>query len=148
VSLDELQRLESEHVIGTYARLPVEFVRGEGSWLWDSEGNQYLDLLCGISVTNLGHCHPRVVEAEPLDGDARAADALAGIPGVASAHWSPERRAAELALAPSADARAVMGAAMAATPLMHVALRRTTLDDVFVELVGEAAPPSEESGNG
>lgn len=63
MSLDELQRLESQHVIGTYARLPVEFVRGEGSWLWDSEGNEYLDLLCGISVTNLGHCHPRVVEA-------------------------------------------------------------------------------------
>jgi predicted acetylornithine/succinylornithine family transaminase len=63
VSLDELQRLESQHVIGTYARLPVEFVRGEGSWLWDEEGNEYLDLLCGISVTNLGHCHPRVVEA-------------------------------------------------------------------------------------
>jgi len=63
VSLDELQRLESQHVIGTYARLPVEFVRGEGSWLWDAEGNEYLDLLCGISVTNLGHCHPRVVEA-------------------------------------------------------------------------------------
>jgi acetylornithine/N-succinyldiaminopimelate aminotransferase len=63
VSLDELQRLESQHVIGTYKRLPVEFVRGEGSWLWDPEGNEYLDLLCGISVTNLGHCHPRVVEA-------------------------------------------------------------------------------------
>ena len=63
MSLDELQRLESQHVIGTYARLPVEFVRGEGSWLWDAEGNEYLDLLCGISVTNLGHCHPRVVEA-------------------------------------------------------------------------------------
>ncbi|MFM9128203.1 MAG: aspartate aminotransferase family protein, partial [Solirubrobacterales bacterium] len=63
MSLDELQRLESQHVIGTYARLPVEFVRGEGSWLWDEEGNEYLDLLCGISVTNLGHCHPRVVEA-------------------------------------------------------------------------------------
>jgi ABC-2 type transport system ATP-binding protein len=91
---------------------------------------------------------PRVVEAEPLDGDVRAADALAGIPGVASAHWSPERRAAELALVPGADARAVMGAAVAAMPLRHVALRRTTLDDVFVELVGEAAPPSEESGNG
>ena len=63
MSLDELQRLESQHVIGTYARLPVEFIRGEGSWLWDAEGNEYLDLLCGISVTNLGHCHPRVVEA-------------------------------------------------------------------------------------
>jgi hypothetical protein len=41
-----------------------------------------------------------------------------------------------------------MGAAVASMPMRHVALRRTTLDDVFVELVGEAAPPSEESGNG
>lgn len=63
MSLDELQRLESQHVIGTYKRMPVEFVRGEGSWLWDSVGERYLDLLCGISVTNLGHCHPKVVEA-------------------------------------------------------------------------------------
>ena len=50
-------------VIGSYARLPVEFVRGEGARLWDAEGNEYLDFLCGISVTSLGHCHPRVVEA-------------------------------------------------------------------------------------
>ena len=50
-------------MIGSYARLPVEFVRGEGARLWDAEGNEYLDFLCGISVTNLGHCHPRVVEA-------------------------------------------------------------------------------------
>ena len=63
MSLAELQRLESQNVIGTYVRQPVEFVRGEGAWLWDSAGERYLDLLCGISVTNLGHCHPRVVEA-------------------------------------------------------------------------------------
>jgi acetylornithine/N-succinyldiaminopimelate aminotransferase len=63
VSLGELQRIERESVIGSYARMPVEFVRGEGARLWDSEGNEYLDFLCGISVTNLGHCHPRVVDA-------------------------------------------------------------------------------------
>jgi acetylornithine/N-succinyldiaminopimelate aminotransferase len=63
MSLAELQQLESSSVIGSYARLPVEFVRGEGSRLWDGEGNEYLDFLCGISVTNLGHCHPRIVEA-------------------------------------------------------------------------------------
>jgi len=63
VSLAELQALERENVIGTYARNPVEFVRGEGARLWDEEGNEYLDLLCGISVTNLGHCHPAVVAA-------------------------------------------------------------------------------------
>jgi predicted acetylornithine/succinylornithine family transaminase len=63
VTLHELQKLEHENVIPTYARLPVEFVRGEGVRLWDVDGNEYLDLLCGISVTNLGHCHPRVVAA-------------------------------------------------------------------------------------
>ncbi len=63
MSLTELQRLEAAHVIGTYARLPVEIVRGEGHRVWDDEGREYLDFLCGISVTNLGHCHPAVVEA-------------------------------------------------------------------------------------
>ncbi len=63
MSLAELQELERDYVVPSYARFPVEFVRGEGSRLWDSEGNEYLDFLCGISVTSLGHCHPRVVEA-------------------------------------------------------------------------------------
>jgi acetylornithine/N-succinyldiaminopimelate aminotransferase len=61
--LAELQELERTSVMPSYARLPVAFVRGEGSRLWDAEGNRYLDFLCGISVTNLGHCHPRVVAA-------------------------------------------------------------------------------------
>jgi acetylornithine/N-succinyldiaminopimelate aminotransferase len=63
VSLAELEQLERSSVIGSYARFPVEFVRGEGARLWDDEGNEYLDFLCGISVTNIGHCHPRVVAA-------------------------------------------------------------------------------------
>jgi predicted acetylornithine/succinylornithine family transaminase len=63
MTLADLQELERSSVIASYARLPVEFVRGEGSRLWDGEGNEYLDFLCGISVTSLGHCHPRVVEA-------------------------------------------------------------------------------------
>ena len=62
MSLAELQKLENASVIASYARFPVEFVRGEGAWLWDEQGNEYLDFLCGISVTSLGHCHPRVVE--------------------------------------------------------------------------------------
>jgi acetylornithine/N-succinyldiaminopimelate aminotransferase len=49
--------------MATYARNPVEFVRGEGTRLWDDEGNEYLDFLAGISVAQLGHCHPAVVEA-------------------------------------------------------------------------------------
>ena len=63
MSLSELKALESEHVVPTYARAPVEFVRGEGARLWDDEGHEYLDFLCGISVTNVGHCHPDVVRA-------------------------------------------------------------------------------------
>ncbi len=63
MSLAELQELERGHVVPSYARLPVEFVRGEGSRLWDGDGVEYLDFLCGISVTSLGHCHPRVVAA-------------------------------------------------------------------------------------
>ena len=63
MALAELQGLEREAVMGTYARNPVEFVRGAGTRLWDDEGNEYLDFLVGISVAQLGHCHPAVVEA-------------------------------------------------------------------------------------
>ena len=38
-------------------------VRGEGAYLYDAAGTQYLDFTCGIGVTNTGHCHPRVVQA-------------------------------------------------------------------------------------
>ncbi len=62
-SLAELQELERKYAIPTYARNPVEFVRGSGCRLWDSDGKEYLDFLAGISVLNVGHCHPRVVEA-------------------------------------------------------------------------------------
>jgi len=61
-SLSELQALERAHAIPTYVRNPVQFVRGSGCRLWDSNGNEYLDFLAGISVLNVGHCHPRVVE--------------------------------------------------------------------------------------
>jgi acetylornithine/succinyldiaminopimelate/putrescine aminotransferase len=51
------------HLTPNYARFPVEFVRGEGARLWDSDGVEYLDFLCGISVSSVGHCHPAVVAA-------------------------------------------------------------------------------------
>nr|MBA2580812.1 aminotransferase class III-fold pyridoxal phosphate-dependent enzyme [Thermoleophilaceae bacterium] len=62
-SLFELQALERDYLMPTYARAPVEFVRGEGCRLWDSDGNEYLDLLAGISVVQIGHCHPALLEA-------------------------------------------------------------------------------------
>lgn len=63
MSLAELQAIERRSVVASYARFPVEFVRGEGARLYDEEGNEYLDFLCGIGVTNLGHCPPSVVAA-------------------------------------------------------------------------------------
>src|SRR5690606_24465222 len=51
------------HVMNTYARQPVAFVRGEGVWLWDEAGKKYLDALAGIAVNTLGYAHPRLTEA-------------------------------------------------------------------------------------
>jgi acetylornithine aminotransferase len=51
------------HVMNTYARQPVAFVRGQGVWLWDEAGKKYLDALSGIAVNTLGHNHPRLVRA-------------------------------------------------------------------------------------
>jgi predicted acetylornithine/succinylornithine family transaminase len=62
-ALAEIQSLDSEYGMQTYGRLPVAFVRGEGTKLWDSEGNEYLDFLGGLAVTALGHAHPEVADA-------------------------------------------------------------------------------------
>jgi acetylornithine aminotransferase len=53
----------TEHVMNTYERQPVAFERGEGVWLWDTQGRRYLDGLCGIAVTGIGHAHPRLTAA-------------------------------------------------------------------------------------
>ncbi len=50
-------------LMATYKRLPVTFVRGDGAWLWDTDGRRYLDALSGIAVCGLGHAHPAVREA-------------------------------------------------------------------------------------
>jgi acetylornithine/N-succinyldiaminopimelate aminotransferase len=51
------------HVMNTYARLPVAFSHGDGSWVTDTEGKIYLDALSGIAVSTLGHNHPVLVSA-------------------------------------------------------------------------------------
>jgi len=53
----------SPHVLNTYARLPIALSHGQGVWLWDVNGNKYLDGLGGIAVNTLGHNHPRLVPA-------------------------------------------------------------------------------------
>jgi acetylornithine/N-succinyldiaminopimelate aminotransferase len=60
---EELIR-EGQHVLAnTYAQHPILLVRGEGTRVWDSTGKEYLDFVGGIAVCNLGHCHPKVVQA-------------------------------------------------------------------------------------
>ena len=63
LTTDELATLDAEHVMPTYGRVPVAFVRGEGSVLFDAEGRRYLDFLGGLAVTALGHAHPAVAAA-------------------------------------------------------------------------------------
>jgi len=51
------------HLMNTYSRQPVTFVKGEGVWLWDSNGKRYLDALAGVAVNGLGHAHPVLTQA-------------------------------------------------------------------------------------
>ncbi|OIR12325.1 acetylornithine aminotransferase [mine drainage metagenome] len=53
----------SDHLMNTYMRQPVTFVKGEGVWLWDDKGEKYLDALAGVAVNGLGHAHPELVRA-------------------------------------------------------------------------------------
>ncbi len=53
----------SDHIMNTYGRLPVSFVRGEGAYLYNEQGTRYLDALTGIAVCGLGHAHPAVAKA-------------------------------------------------------------------------------------
>jgi acetylornithine/N-succinyldiaminopimelate aminotransferase len=53
----------ADHLMTTYNRLPVQFTKGEGIWLWDSEHRQYLDAISGIAVCGLGHTHHAVTQA-------------------------------------------------------------------------------------
>lgn len=55
--------MSSGSLMNTYARLPVEFTHGQGIWLYDQQGNAYLDALSGIAVCGLGHAHPAVTQA-------------------------------------------------------------------------------------
>ena len=63
LSLTTLIELEDRHTSGVYTKRPLVIVRGEGSKLWDAQGQQYIDCVGGHGVVNVGHCHPRVVAA-------------------------------------------------------------------------------------
>jgi acetylornithine/N-succinyldiaminopimelate aminotransferase len=53
----------TKHLMNTYTRQPVAFVRGEGAYLWDEAGKRYLDAVAGVAVNGLGHAHPKLVKA-------------------------------------------------------------------------------------
>ena len=63
MSLEQQQELESQYVMHTFARKPVELVSGKGMEVEDAEGNTYLDFIAGIGVCSLGHCHPVITKA-------------------------------------------------------------------------------------
>ena len=102
VTLDDIKARESQHVLQTYRRQPVAFVRGKGSFLYDDEGKEYLDLVSGIGVASLGHAHPGLAAAisdqagtllhtsnlyyHPLQGEAAAR--LTQLSGLARAFFS------------------------------------------------------------
>jgi len=60
---ERLVEREAAALIPTYRRQPVAFVRGSGAYLYDAAGREYLDCMAGISMSNVGHCHPAVVAA-------------------------------------------------------------------------------------
>ena len=60
---DDIKSTFDRYVVQNYPRNSIAFVRGEGSYIWDSEGNRYTDLMPGWGTTTVGHCHPRVVKA-------------------------------------------------------------------------------------
>jgi acetylornithine/N-succinyldiaminopimelate aminotransferase len=52
----------TQHLMSNYNRLPVTFTKGQGVWLWDTNGEQYLDALSGVAVNGLGHAHPKLAK--------------------------------------------------------------------------------------
>lgn len=59
----DLHTKDQQYYLPTFKRIPLTFVKGKGSKLWDIENKEYTDMLAGIAVNNVGHCHPKVVEA-------------------------------------------------------------------------------------
>jgi acetylornithine/N-succinyldiaminopimelate aminotransferase len=63
ISNEYLYEEDKKNYLPTFKRFPLAFIKGKGSRLWDADGKEYIDMLAGIAVNNLGHCHPKVVSA-------------------------------------------------------------------------------------
>ncbi len=62
ISFDQIQELESAYLLQNYVRYPLALHRGKGCYVYDLEGNRYLDLISGIGVNSLGYAHPRITK--------------------------------------------------------------------------------------
>ena len=63
ITLAPVQTDQPSHLMATYGRQPISFVRGQGSYLYTEDGTAYLDALTGIAVCGLGHAHPVIAQA-------------------------------------------------------------------------------------
>jgi len=63
ISNSVLTEIDKEYYLPTFKRFPLAFIKGKGSRLWDADGKEYIDMLAGIAVNSVGHCHPKVVKA-------------------------------------------------------------------------------------
>ena len=59
----QAKNMDEKYIFSTYKRQPLLLVKAKGSWVWDSDGNKYLDFFSGLAVNNLGNSHPKVVKA-------------------------------------------------------------------------------------
>ncbi|MDT4953367.1 MAG: acetylornithine/N-succinyldiaminopimelate aminotransferase, partial [Acidobacteriota bacterium] len=62
-TFEEIMESEDRFQLATYKKMPLAAERGQGVWLWGSDGERYLDLYGGHAVAGTGHCHPHVVAA-------------------------------------------------------------------------------------
>ncbi len=63
MKFEEIEKLEEQFQVATYAKMKLAVERGAGAWIWTSDGEKYLDLYGGHAVCATGHSHPHVVEA-------------------------------------------------------------------------------------
>jgi acetylornithine/N-succinyldiaminopimelate aminotransferase len=61
--MGDLMVSDKKFIMGTYKRYPLSVNRAKGKYIWSEEGKRYLDFFSGLSVNNLGHCHPRILKA-------------------------------------------------------------------------------------
>jgi len=61
--MEDLMGCDKKFIMGTYKRYPLAVKRAKGKYVWSEQGRRYLDFFSGLSVTNLGHCHPEILKA-------------------------------------------------------------------------------------